>query len=158
MIEIKPPNEFTHVEGKKVFIAGAIDMGSAEDWQHKLATELKNTNLVLLNPRRTDWDSTWEQSIDNPKFAEQVNWELNGLETSDFVVFYFSPTSKSPITMLELGLMIERKPLRILVCCPEGFYRKGNIDIVCSRYGIPMVNSLDELISELRIYDLISSS
>jgi hypothetical protein len=33
---------------------------------------------------------------------------------------------------------------KLLVCCPEGFWRKGNVEIVCARYGVPLVGELDE--------------
>ena len=65
----------------------------------------------------------------------------------------FDPSSKSPITLLELGLFA--KSSKIIVCCPEGFWRKGNVDIVCERYGVKTVNTINELVSEIinRYYD-----
>ena len=37
-----------------------------------------------------------------------------------------------------------------VVCCPEGYWRKGNIEVVCARYRIPLVESLPELIEQIR--------
>lgn len=129
----------------KVFLAGSIEMGKAENWQEKLEKGLQNAGeICVLNPRRDDWDASWKQEIGNQPFYEQVNWELNGLEQADLVVFYFSPETQSPITMLELGLCTRSG--KVVVCCPEGFWRKGNIDIVCEKYGIPMVDNADDLI------------
>jgi len=119
-----------------VFLAGSIEMGVAEDWQTKLSNELVNIpNLTILNPRRPQWDNSWKQSLDNPVFKEQVDWELDGIEKADLVIFYFDPNTKSPITLLELGAVTQmvRLEKRIIVCCPEGFYRKGNVDIVVHR-------------------------
>jgi len=143
MQEIKPLQEIpTQSKSFTVFLSGSIEMGTAADWQADLVNELKDVpNLVLLNPRRDDWDSSWEQSIDNSQFREQVEWELHGMELADAVVFYFVPYTKSPITLLELGLTAHSKS-NAAVCCPEGFWRKGNVDIVCRRYGINMVSSL----------------
>lgn len=51
--------------------------------------------------------------------------------------------------MLELGLFAQYGS-KLIVCCPDGFYRKGNIDIVCERYKITQVPSLKEGILELQ--------
>jgi len=115
-------------------------MGAAERWQDRVVKDLEAFHVTILNPRREDWDSTWEQSIDNAKFKEQVDWELSGLLSADVVLFYFDPATKSPITLLELGLMAGQK--KAIVCCPKGFYRKGNVDIVCDLFNVPLVESL----------------
>jgi len=51
---IKAPKKFSNKLGKKVFLAGSIEMGKAENWQEKIERELKDTDLVILNPRRDD--------------------------------------------------------------------------------------------------------
>jgi hypothetical protein len=140
---IKAP-EPTPDEGICVFLAGSIEMGVAEHWQERLAKMLEDTDCVLVNPRRDDWDASWVQSIDNSQFNEQVNWELRGLENAHVVVFYFDPNTKSPITLMELGY-VANMPCEVVVCCPEGFWRKGNVDIICARSGMDTVNSLEEI-------------
>jgi len=130
---------------RKVFLAGSIDMGIAEDWQAKVIAALQDLPITLLNPRRPEWDASWEQRMDNPQFNEQVNWELDGLETAELILLYLGPGTKSPVSMLEFGLHAKGK--RLLVCCPEGFWRKGNIDIVCHRESIPQFDNLDALIA-----------
>jgi hypothetical protein len=125
-----------------VFLAGSIEMDTAENWQTKIADELvKISDLTILNPRRANWDSSWKQSIDEPKFLEQVNWELEGIEQADTVLFYFDPNTKSPITLMELGIVSQLidDDKKVIVCCPEGFWRKGNVDIMCKRYGITQI-------------------
>ena len=150
-IVIKPPKllpDNMRCIGKKIFLAGSIEMGSAIDWQTKVTNALSNKNAIFLNPRRDDWDSTWHQ--DSPKFKEQVNWELDAQTDADIIVMYYDPNTKSPITLLELGLFVDKKPKgKFIVCCPEGFWRKGNVDIVCERYGAVMTSDLDELIAHL---------
>jgi len=130
---------------KKIFLAGSIDNGAATNWQAELITQLAylNADLDVLNPRRKQWDNTWETVIENPLFATQVNWELEGLESVDAKVFYFAPATRAPITLLELGLY-GRQGLSI-VCCPVGYWRKGNVDIVCQRYRIKQVDTLEAL-------------
>lgn len=140
---IKAPETIT-LSNMTIFLAGSIEMGAAELWQDKVTNALQNYDVTILNPRRDDWDSSWTQEKTNPQFREQVEWELSAQELSDLTVMYFDPKTKSPITLLELGLF-SGGPL--LVCCPKGFWRKGNIDIVCERYRIPLFETLDELIN-----------
>lgn len=132
-----------------IFLGGSIEMGLAEPWQERLVNEFKDTDLRFLNPRRDDWDSSWVQEASNPQFSQQVNWELDALEYSDLIVFYFDPNTKSPITLMELGLH-SKSQKAIIVCCPDGFWRKGNVEIVCQRYDITLVNSFDELVEAVK--------
>lgn len=126
-----------------LFLAGSIEMGTAEEWQTRVHLYLADKNILILNPRRLDWDSSWVQSIDNKQFREQVEWEIDGLETADKILMYFDPETKSPISLLELGLYAVSG--KIIVCCPDGFWKKGNVDIVCKRYGIPQIKKLTEI-------------
>ncbi len=101
----------------------------------------------VLNPRRKDWDPSWKQSLDNEKFAEQLEWEADGQDLSDYIIYNFLPGSLSPITLLELGTYGDTG--KCLVICPEGYWRKGNVDFQCQRYGIQQFNTLDECIEWL---------
>ena len=149
--EIRPPSSLTSVAPERcVFLAGSIDMGAAGDWQAELSASLQDIDMTVLNPRRQQWDSSWEQSIDNPQFTEQVEWELQAQEMSSMIAMYFEPLTKAPITLLELGLFARTD--KVVVCCPVGFWRKGNVDIVCRRYGVPMVDTLDALTQSVRTF------
>ena len=141
---IKPPAEFADIDLPKLFLAGSIEMGKAENWQKRIEDAVGDVQVLVMNPRRDDWDSTWKQEKTNPQFRGQVEWELEALESSDLIVIYFEPGTQSPISLLELGLFKDRN---IVVCCPEGFWRKGNVDIVCAKYGINQVDTLDEMIA-----------
>ena len=137
-----------------IFLAGSIEMGSAENWQKEILEILYYSNLnlentIVLNPRREDWDSTQEQSITNPQFREQVEWELIGIDDSSIVIFYFDPNTKSPITLMELGTMSKR-PEKAIVCCPDGFWRKGNVEVFCEVMGIELLHSKEELFDSLK--------
>lgn len=132
-----------------MFLAGSIEMGVAEDWQSRVATAFADRDeLVLLNPRRDAWDASWEQSIDNPVFREQVEWELEGLARADVIALCLVPGTKSPISLLELGLHAASG--KVVVHCPEGFWRKGNVDVVCARFGIERHDAWEDWISALR--------
>ncbi len=142
MVVVKAPEAFSLLK-PTVFLAGSIEMGKAVDWQTQLTNELSHLDITILNPRRDDWDSSWEQTIKNEQFKTQVRWELTALEQADVVVMYFDPATKSPISLLELGLFA--KTGKLLVCCPEGFWRKGNVDVVCEMYGVKQVKDLSEM-------------
>jgi Nucleoside 2-deoxyribosyltransferase like len=131
---------------KSIFLAGSIEMDKAVNWQKKCET-LLSEKYILFNPRRDTWDSSWEQSIENPQFKEQVTWELNALEKADIIIMFFAGNTKSPISLLELGLFAQSGKLKVVV--EEEFWRKGNIDIVCERYNIQQFKNLEMLLELL---------
>ena len=148
MLLHKPPSPLP--DKPALFLAGSIDQGSADDWQARLAQTLSDVDGDALNPRRDGWDATWRQRIDEPQFRAQVEWELDGLDRSRVVAMYFAPSSQSPITLLELGLVAARAPRKLVVCCPDGYWRKGNVEIVCARFHVTLVHEWSAFVSTLR--------
>lgn len=134
--------------GPFLFLAGSIEMGNAEDWQSEVIAALADTDWTILNPRRATWDVCDTGCSDSAPFREQVEWELDNLTRADKILLYFAPNTKSPISLLELGLFAQSD--KLIVVCPEGFWRKGNVDIVCERYGALQVDSLREAVTLLR--------
>jgi hypothetical protein len=145
---IKPPAPLVDTGAASIFLAGSIEMGAAEDWQRQVERALGDLPVVVLNPRRDEWDASWVQSIGNSQFREQVEWELEAQERASVIGMYFAPATKAPVTMLELGLFARSG--KLVVCCPEGFWRKGNVEVVCARYGVPLVGELTEFVRLLR--------
>lgn len=137
-----------------VFLAGSIEMGKAEDWQTRVIAAIHSEIPEIehiFNPRRNDWDSSWEQSIDNQQFFDQVSWEQQYILADNMVVFfYFAPGTISPISLLELGQCLEAYQ-KMIVVCPHGFHRKGNVDIVCQGKA-DVYLTLDDGIAELKNY------
>ncbi|MFA4942531.1 MAG: nucleoside 2-deoxyribosyltransferase domain-containing protein [Patescibacteria group bacterium] len=148
------PEKITKTKKPVIFLAGSIEMGKAEDWQTKVANQLKKYSGTLLNPRREHWGEHWKQSVTNKKFKEQLEWELKGLSQSDCVVLYFSPKAKSPISLLELGLFARSH--KIICCCPQKFWRYGNVEFICQKFKIPLVSNLEELIIKLEKSKIIN--
>lgn len=143
-LSYKPPKPISRVIDKlSVFLAGTIDMGNSEDWQTQVTSRLDDS-IVVFNPRRDDWDSSWKQEIENKQFYEQVSWELNALEQADIILFVFLAGSQSPITLMELGLHAGKS--NCLVVCPEGYWRKANVDIVCKKYGVTQTDTIEKAI------------
>lgn len=162
MKEIKPPNNL-EIVGPTIFLAGSIEMGSVEDWQATVVNRFEKHQITFFNPRRDEWDSSWKQEQKETKFNEQVNWEMNNLEDCDIIFMYFHPETKAPISLLELGLHAASG--KMIVVCPDGFWRKGNVEIVCTRFNIPLFNTLEDGMGSLeskirhsRLLEVLSQS
>ena len=146
---LKPPAPLALTDGElSVFLAGSIEMGRAEAWQAAVESSLADLPIAILNPRRDEWDASWEQSFHNPQFREQVKWEFERLERASVVAMYFAPATQAPITLLELGLLARSD--KLVVCCPAGYWRRGNVEVVCARYGVPLLAELSELMQAIR--------
>jgi hypothetical protein len=146
---LKPPAPLALPPGRpSLFLAGSIEMGRAAPWQAAVEEAIRDRDVTILNPRREEWDDTWVQSISNPQFREQVEWELEAQERADRIALYFAPDTRAPVTLLEFGLFARSG--KLAVCCPDGYWRKGNVEVVCARYGVPLVDTLADLIAWVR--------
>jgi len=160
-LHIKAPNvsPLDYTAFTKIFLAGSIEMGAAEHWQERIVKELDGhivsynkqcdsvmSDILFFNPRREDWDSSWDQK--SAQFDEQVNWELDHLDRADIIVMYFDPSTKSPISLLELGLYAHSG--KLIVYCPDGFWRKGNVRIVCEKHKIPLFDNYEQWIEAIK--------
>jgi len=144
---IKAPNDFRGQTDMSIFLAGSIEMGKAWNWQQYVEDTLADEDIVLFNPRRDDWDSSWEQTIENENFVEQVTWELDALSAADIILMYFDPNTISPISLLELGRFSATG--QMMVVCPEDYFRRGNVEIFCKRYGVWFSDSLDDAVRKV---------
>jgi len=152
MKEVKAPKKIDLIdcegcEDSSVFLAGSIEMGKAGAWQKMVVRALRKEPITILNPRRDNWDVSLEQKIDNAQFREQVEWELEAMEKATVIAMYFDPNTKSPISLLELGLFANSK--KLIVYCPDGFWRKGNVDIICRKYKITQCVSMEDFILQI---------
>jgi hypothetical protein len=146
---LKPPAVLSiETRERAVFLAGSIEMGAAGPWQTAVERALADLPVVILNPRRDEWDATWEQAISNPQFRGQVEWELDGLQRADVIAMHFDPATQAPITLLELGLFAATG--KVIACCPPGYWRRGNVEVVCARYGVPLLSELPALVEAVR--------
>lgn len=135
----------------KVFLAGTIDNGESDDWQSNLIWQMKNKHhcpdpdadesigdIVVFNPRRNDW----KQNVSEADVEEQIKWEQQHLDEADLIIMNFADDSKSPITLLELGLYGPEG--KTIVFCTDKFYRFTNIKLTCDKYMIPLIQSTNE--------------
>ena len=74
---------------------------------------------------------------------------MEGLEKADIIVFYFDPCTKAPVSMMELGLCFWLS--KVIVCCTKGYWRKGNVEIVCRKYKVSLLMGLLELVTLLEL-------
>jgi hypothetical protein len=61
---------------------------------------------------------------------------------------YLYPGTISLISLIELRLFIKTK--KIVICCPDSFYRRGNVQIICNKYDIKLVKTLNKLVKEVK--------
>ena len=147
---VTPPAPLPPKDGRlRIFLAGSIDKGEAPDWQSEVIAALADCNPIILNPRRPTWDECWMPDANDLSFREQVEWELAGLEWADLIAMYLAPSSLAPISLLELGLYASSG--KLILCCADGFWRKGNVEIVAERWNIERVPDIEALHEALRL-------
>ncbi|KAK1995230.1 hypothetical protein LX36DRAFT_659805 [Colletotrichum falcatum] len=139
-----PATTTTTTTGKSVFLAGTTSKG---DWRKHLADSVSHLPVTVFNPFRPDWDSTLREDISDERFRAQVEWELEMQERADIVVVFFEQDTEAHISLLELGLCARSG--KAIVACAERYKKRGNVQAVCARYGIPLVADLGSLQREL---------
>jgi hypothetical protein len=142
------PNEDFFTTSSKVFLAGSIEQGKAKMWQDEVIEALSDTDVVVFNPRREKWNPDLPQTPENAEFDKQVKWELMNINFSDVVFFFFQEGTMSPISLLELGLVLGSGKNAVVVCEP-GFWRRGNVEITCDVHEVQVHDSLEEGIETL---------
>lgn len=127
----------------KIFLAGTIDMGNSRDWQLEIYDRFSRMNgrYILFNPRQEHWDASRPGEMDY-----QVRWELDHLEEADMIIMYILGSSKSPISLLEMGL--HARGGKMIVICEEDFYRYDNVHITCDYYDVPFYSDLDSFLED----------
>ncbi|KAI1077257.1 hypothetical protein F5B20DRAFT_552868 [Whalleya microplaca] len=140
---IYAPSREEHKGVKSIFLAGTTMQTDDRDWREILIESLVELPLTIINPYRADWDSSWREDISFEPYREQVNWELDMQDKADTVVVFFHPATQAPVSLLELGLCARAG--NAIVVCPKGYWKRGNVQIVCQRHGLDLVGSVDEL-------------
>ena len=116
------PSSYTPQPGEvSLFLGGGIT--GCHDWQATLTRLLRNTDLVLINPRRAIWP------MDDPEAsAKQIEWEYEHLQKATMIAFWFAPETLCPITLFEYGKwLVRNKPL--FVGCHPDYKRKLDVEV-----------------------------
>jgi hypothetical protein len=117
---------------KTVFLAGTIDNGDGSNWHEDLIENCQDLNVTFFNPRRKEWPT----SPTREEMEYQIKWEQHHLDRADLIIMCLLDNSKSPISLLELGLYAQSK--KIIVFCNPAFYRWDNVRLTCEKYKIPL--------------------
>lgn len=137
-----------------IFLGGTIDNGDSFNHQDALICELKKSEtkhpLCIYNPRRADWPS----SEGHNEIDKQIKWELSHLERANLIVMNILGNSKSPISLMELGLFA--KEHKVIVFCPPTFYRFDNVRMVCKKYNVPLYDTNDILVIKNKILEHVN--
>ena len=142
---VEAPEEFEG-EDLTVFLAGGIS--NCPDWQQDFVEMLKDTDLVLFNPRRANFP------MGNRKEGiKQIEWEADYLEKADIIIFWFPKETICPIVLFELGSwsMTDKK---IFVGCHDDYPRIFDVQVQMAirRPDVDVVYNLDVLADQLRYY------
>jgi len=130
---------------KSVFLAGTI----VGDWRERVIESLRDVDVVIIDPRRNDWDSRWNETADDPRFRKQVEWELEAQECASIISMYLSQESEASVSLVELGISAERG--NIIVCCLDGFWCKRLVDVICHRHQLTAVPDLSAMIDAIKV-------
>jgi hypothetical protein len=146
MAPTKPP-----ITGRKtIFLAGSTNNLSDEpNWRETLTERVSHLPVTVLNPNRPDWDSTWREDVSDERFRRQVEWELEMQERADLLVVYFQEGTDAPVSLLEFGLRARVGGNAVVAACQPGYKKRGNVEIVCQRYGLMFVESGEALGEEV---------
>jgi hypothetical protein len=113
----------------------------------ELACRAVCNDLVVYNPRRTDFD------VKSPKASEeQICWEFAKLSDADVVSFWFAPGSVNPIVFYELGMWGNARGGRpMVVGCDPAFTRMQDV-VMQTRLARPEISvqsSLEALVDQV---------
>lgn len=142
MIYVEAPNK-VEVSKKSLFLAGGIT--GCSDWQKELVDKIKELDIVIYNPRGSDFD------ISDPNATKiQIEWEHDMLRKSDVISFWFCKETIQPIVLYELGAhTMTSKP--ILVGVDKDYERKTDVLVQTKleRPDISFASSLDALSNQI---------
>ncbi|KAK6854210.1 hypothetical protein PG995_009303 [Apiospora arundinis] len=159
-----------------IFLAGTTTNDDSGDWRYVLCAALSAHPITFYNPLRRDWDASWRNNADCAPFRDQTQWELDRQTRADLVVVYLGPNTDAPVSLLELGLVAgiaaaaavaadptatssnddhtnnnsgKMKKKQVLVCAHKGYKKRGNVQLLCQKFGIEMVDTVDDFPSAI---------
>jgi len=127
------------------FLGGGIT--GCPDWQSIMIANIADLNVVLLNPRRPNFDIS-DKSISDV----QVEWEHKGLTLATGRLFWFPRESICPITLFELGAWAYQKSRPLVVGAHPEYPRLWDIkkQLSLTRPELEVVDSLEALAKQVR--------
>lgn len=146
---IQCPQQYhrSNEEERTLFIAGGIT--GTSDWQQTCTEFLANAlpdDVVLLNPRRSDFDITDPSATDF-----QIRWEYQHIhDLSDAILFWFTPETMCPITLYELGKW-SMTDLPLFVATDPKYARRADVVIQTSliRPDVIVHDNIEDMVNEI---------
>ena len=149
MIVLRSPNHITpevwqHAKSS-LFLAGGIT--NVRNWQQDMEKLLEDTPLLVINPRRDNWDMA------DPNAARvQIEWENKYLHATEAISFWFSSETLQPITLFELGKWYNsNKP--IFIGIDPDYPRRFDVEVQIGfrkRSPIRIVYKIEDLAKQIK--------
>ena len=149
---VEAPEIYNSSDGElSLFLGGGIT--GCAPWRAKVIDVLKETDLVLLNPERKDFDVS-----DKLMSSDQIRWEFDHLRKSSGILFWFCAETLCPITLYELGAW-SMTSIPLFVGCHPNYKRFFDISIQTAlvRPELWIVSSLELLITQVLNWARVSS-
>ena len=132
-----------HGKETSLFLAGGIT--GCPDWQKDMIEKLKDSPLVLFNPRRTSFP------IEERNAARvQIEWEHIHLRKATAISFWFPCETLNPIVLYELGAwsMTNKK---LFVGVHPGYQRIQDVQIQTAlvRPDVQVAMSIEDLAQQI---------
>lgn len=146
---IEAPHEYEPGSAPALFLAGGIS--DCPDWQREMKELLGDLEVVLLNPRQTNFPAPGSEAA-----SEQIRWEFRHFRKADAMLFWFPCESLCPITLYELGTWSayrdEKGPRPLFVGVHPEYKQRIDIEIQTSlvRPEVPVVHELPALAQRVR--------
>ncbi|KAI5460448.1 hypothetical protein BGZ63DRAFT_387257 [Mariannaea sp. PMI_226] len=135
----QPPGQF---KWPSIFLAGTISAPGEPDWREDVSKALAYQPLVIFNPKRDDWDSTWKESLSDSRWAEQIQWELDMQDQATIVAVFFDATTDAPTSLSEMGLAARAG--KLIACALDGYSKRGYVEAVCRQYKATFVTTEED--------------
>jgi len=120
---------------RSIFLAGSMDHRQEHSWRDEIIGEFGSHHI--FDPTHAQHDD-----LSNAELKHHIMWELEAMQQSDFILLNFLKDSKSPISLVELGLYAQSG--KLIVVCPQEFYKHNYVHILCEKYSTPIFNTLKE--------------
>lgn len=139
---VEAPNR-TSMALFSVFLAGGIS--GCPDWQKEFVDKLRDTDLIIYNPRRANFPMG-----DKEEGLKQIRWEAEHLDEASCIIFWFPMETVCPIVLFELGSWsMTDKP--IFVGCHPDYSRRFDVEtqLAIRRPDVKVVYDLNRLAEQL---------
>ncbi len=147
MDHVKCPNVMKGKPPHSIFLGGGIS--GCPDWQEEMVKLLSDFHVLLVNPRRDEFDvSDKELSI------QQIRWEHYHLANCHARLFWFPCETLCPITLFELGRFVG-EPGPLFVGCHPEYKRKLDVEVQLRLYrqhDCKVSDSLPALANRIKLY------